>query len=255
MSTPKSTSLHSLAIIGAGSFGVVAARLAETERLGHNGDGPARWNVVGYVDTNPAKRGMQHAGRPVFGNMEDLAAEFHGRSLWFFCAIGDNAARARMTERALELGWKPITLVHPSAILDATVEIGAGTYIGPAAVVAFKAIIGSHVLIDMHVSVGHESQVMDFSSLFPGARISGNCRVGQGALIGSNATLLPGTLVGDGAVVGANSLAHGWVPPDTTILGVPARMIRKRAVPFSAQEPLRTAKEVNYVIDQPGEDR
>jgi acetyltransferase-like isoleucine patch superfamily enzyme len=84
------------------------------------------------------------------------------------------------------------------------------------------------VIIDMHVSVGHDAVVKDFCAVFPGARVTGRCRVGEYALVGSNATLLPATIVGDRAVVGASSLARGRVEPDTTIFGVPARVILKR---------------------------
>jgi hypothetical protein len=44
--------------------------------------------------------------------------------------------------------------------------------------------------------------------LCPGARISGCCRIGEYALVGSNATLHPRTEMGGRAVVGASSLAQ-----------------------------------------------
>jgi len=221
-------SKRELVIIGAGGFGAVAASAAEnlnSAAINHNGR--ATWDVIGYVDGDTAKRGTQHAGRSVYGTIEELGHDFRGRELWFFCAIGDNDSRAKMVRRADKFGWKPATLVHPSAILDANVEIGAGSYIGPASVISFNTKIGSHVVVDMHVSVGHDALLKDFCAVFPGARISGNCRLGEHALVGSNATLLPWTVLGDRAVVGANSLAHGSIGPDTTIFGVPARIIRR----------------------------
>jgi len=49
-------------------------------------------------------------------------------------------------------------------------------------------------------------------------------------IVGSNATLHPRTEMGGRAVVGASSLASTSVEPDTTVLGVPARIIyRKRS--------------------------
>jgi sugar O-acyltransferase (sialic acid O-acetyltransferase NeuD family) len=190
-------------------------------------DGTARWEVVGYADADPAKRGARHAGRPVYGTIEDAGRAFEGRRLWFFCAIGDNRARAEMTRRALQLAWTPATLVHPSAIVDGSVEVGRGSCLGPLVVVCCNTRIGAHVVIDAHVSIGHDAVLMDFSEVFAGARINGNCHVGEFALVGCNATLLPGTLVGPGAVVGANSLAHGVVAPDTSVVAVPPRIIRR----------------------------
>lgn len=226
-----------LLIIGAGGFGAVAAGIAEMMNAtlsGTSGAGP--WEIVGYADDNPAKQGMHHAGHLVHGGIEEARRAFHGRALWFFCAIGDNRARARMARRARELGWKPATLIHPAAVLDPTVEVGPGSVIAPCAVLSYRSRVGSHVVVDAHASIGHHAELGNFCEVFAGARINGNCRVGPYAVVGCNATLLPGTSVGDGAVVGANSLAHGIVQADTTVFGVPARTLH-RGIHRNSTEP------------------
>jgi sugar O-acyltransferase (sialic acid O-acetyltransferase NeuD family) len=223
------TSKRALVIIGAGGFGAIAAWAADDiNAAAIQGNHLALWDVVGYADCDSTKQGTCHAGRAVLGTIEDVARDSDGRELWFFCAIGDNDSRAKMVRRAEKFGWKPATLVHPSAVLASSAEIGPGTYVGPAAVISFNAKIGAHVIIDVHVSVGHDAVVKDFSAVFPGARITGRCRLGEHSMVGSNATLLPGTIVGNHAVVGAGSLAHGSVEPDTTIFGIPARVIFRR---------------------------
>jgi UDP-3-O-[3-hydroxymyristoyl] glucosamine N-acyltransferase len=75
------------------------------------------------------------------------------RGLWFFCAIGDNDAGAKIVPLAEGLGWKPGTLVHPSAFLDGTVDIGLRK-IGPVSVICVDTKIGAHVIIDLRVSPG-----------------------------------------------------------------------------------------------------
>lgn len=223
------TSKRELVIIGAGGFGAIAACAADDiNAVAIQGNHLALWDVIGYVDCDAAKRGTCHAGRAVLGPIEDLPRDWDGRELWFFCAIGNNGARAKMVRLAEKFGWKPATLIHPSVVLARNAEIGPGSYVGPAAVISFNAKIGAHVIIDMHVSVGHDAVVKDFSAVFPGARITGRCCLGEYSMVGANATLLPGTFVGNRAVVGAGSLAHGSVEPDTTIFGVPARVILKR---------------------------
>jgi sugar O-acyltransferase (sialic acid O-acetyltransferase NeuD family) len=250
MNTARAVSPRELLIIGAGGFGAVAARTAESMNAAAielNGTG--RWVVIGYADCDTAKRGTRHAGRVVHGTIEEAGRAFHGRALWFFCAIGDNNARAEMVRRALEFGWRPATLIHPSAVLDSSAEIGAGTFVGPLVVAAWNAKIGAHVVIDAHVSIGHNAVLMDFCEVFAGARINGNSQVGEYALVGCNGTLLPGTLVGRSAVVGANSLAHGVVAPDTTIVGNPPRVIRRGMNLFSSKPPTWTAMEANHGED------
>lgn len=220
--------MRELLIIGAGGFGAVAASVADdinaaASKLDH----AAPWDVIGYADVNGAKRGTQHVGYRVYGTIEEVGRAFSGRELWYLCAIGDNAARASMAQLAAEFKWKPATLVHPSAVVANTAEVGPGSYIGPGSVIAVNAKIGAQIIVDMHVSIGHDAVLADYCEVLSGARINGNCSVGRYALIGSNATLMPGTIVGDRAVVGPNSVAHGRVEPDTTLFGVPARIIRR----------------------------
>lgn len=224
------TGSRKLVILGAGGFGVEAAWVVEDiNALALADDGRAAWDIVGYLDNDSAKRGTRHVGHLVQGTIEEAGRDFHARDLWFFCAIGDNAARARMAGIAEGFGWRPATLAHPSAIRAANAEIGPGTYIGPASVISVNVKIGVHAIIDMHVSVGHDSLLSDFCAVFPGARVSGGCHIGEFAVVGSNATVLPRTVVAERSVVGANSVAQGYIEPGTTILGVPARTIFRKS--------------------------
>jgi sugar O-acyltransferase (sialic acid O-acetyltransferase NeuD family) len=225
-----------LVIIGAGGFGALAASAADDiNAFSVKNNGIAPWDVVGYADLDTTKRGTLRAGRAVLGTISDVGHDFQGHELWFFCAIGDNSARRKMVDLTEEFGWEAATLVHPTAIVHKSVKIGVGSFIGPASVVSINAKIGNHVLIDLHVSVGHDAVIKDFCGVFPGARVTGLCCVEEYALVGCNATLLPGTHVGERAVVGACSLAHGLVEPGTTVLGVPARTIYRRS---SSSRPL-----------------
>lgn len=49
----------------------------------------------------------------------------------------------------------------------------------------------------------------------------------RGASIGSNVTILCGMTLGERSIVGAGSVVTHDVPPDTIVVGVPARPIRK----------------------------
>jgi acetyltransferase-like isoleucine patch superfamily enzyme len=50
--------------------------------------------------------------------------------------------------------------------------------------------------------------------------------VKRGAIIGANATLLPGVVIGEHALVGAGAVVVEDVPPGAVVVGNPARVIR-----------------------------
>lgn len=89
------------------------------------------------------------------------------------------------------------------------------------------ALIGHNVVI---ATVNHPLEPSRRGDIVPAP-----VRIGRGAWIGSNATILPGVTVGDGAVVAAASVVTRDVPAGTVVVGSPARVLR--SVPgFAAEE-------------------
>ncbi|WP_049987775.1 acyltransferase [Halobellus rufus] len=72
------------------------------------------------------------------------------------------------------------------------------------------------------VVVGYDSVILCHEFLQDEYR-TGEVVVGDGAMIGAKAVVLPGVTIGEGAQVAANSLVTRDVPPGATVAGVPAR--------------------------------
>ena len=49
----------------------------------------------------------------------------------------------------------------------------------------------------------------------------------MGASIGANATILPGLKIGTNAMVGAGAVVTRDVPPNSVVIGSPARVVRR----------------------------
>ncbi|MFB6090865.1 MAG: DapH/DapD/GlmU-related protein [Halobellus sp.] len=75
-----------------------------------------------------------------------------------------------------------------------------------------------------HAVVGYDSVLLCHEFLQDEYRL-GEVVVGDRAMIGAKAVILPGVRIGEGAQVGANSLVTRDVPPETTVVGVPARPV------------------------------
>lgn len=97
--------------------------------------------------------------------------------------------------------------------------------------------IGQSVFIDhaTGVVIGETAVLEDEVSLLQGVTLGGtgketgdrHPKIGRGVLICAGAKILGNVRVGEGAVVGAGSVVLKTVPPHTTVVGVPSRVVGK----------------------------
>ena len=187
-----------LLVIGVGGFGREAAWTAET----------AGFEVAGVCDDDPGAA-PRCAGRPFFGSIE--AAVRDGRvqvsDTFFFVAIGKNAVRRALFERAVACSLKPASVISPNALVAPDAVVGEGSYAGPGCVISVGTHLGRGVIVNNLASVGHDVTIGDFAQVCPGVAISGGCTIGEEALLGTNATIIPLKRIGAKATLGAGALA------------------------------------------------
>lgn len=206
---------NKLVIVGAGGLGLEALWAARAM------DG---WQVLGFADDDAAKVGTIHGGEPVVGLAGEIARRL-GIDVGFLLAVGDNRLRRDLAAALGAQGLKPASIVHPTARLGPGVVLGQGCYLAPGVTLAPYSVLGDHVIVNTNAVIGHESRVGSFSQVCPGAVVSGQCRLGEGCYVGSNAALQPGVQVADWGRVAACSFATVHVEAGQTVLGNPARPV------------------------------
>ncbi|GAA0143204.1 acetyltransferase [Lithospermum erythrorhizon] len=112
--------------------------------------------------------------------------------------------------------------IHPAA------RIGNGVLLDHATgvVIGETAVVGNNVSILHHVTLGGSGKV-------GGDR---HPKIGDGVLIGAGATILGPVKIGEGAKIGSGSLVLIDVPPRTTAVGNPARLVGGREKPTVHEE-------------------
>lgn len=163
------------------------------------------------------------------------ADEFHalpGERL-FNVAIGDSVVRERIANACEALGARPFSVAAASAVVLDDTMIGEGAILSPQSVITSNIHIGRFFHANIHAYVTHDCVIGDFVTFGPGAKCNGNVHIGAHAYIGSGAVIRQGRKgrplrIGEGAVIGMGAIVLQDVEAFTTVVGNPARPMRKR---------------------------
>lgn len=132
----------------------------------------------------------------------------------------------RIANRLYRNGWKLL-----ARILMGINQIFTGIDIHPAAT------IGRRVFIDhgIGVVIGETTIIEDDVTIYQQVTLGGvslnkgkrHPTIKKGAVIGAGAKVLGNITVGENSKIGANSVVVKDVPPDSTAVGIPARVVSK----------------------------
>lgn len=148
--------------------------------------------------------------------------------------------------------------VHSSAIVDEGAQLGAGTrvwhfvHVSTGARIGARCVLGQNVFVGRGVRIGDGVKIQNNVSVYEGVEIEDDVflgpscvftnvnepraflerkaefrttRVGRGASIGANATIVCGHDVGAYAFVAAGAVVTHDVAPYALVVGVPARRV------------------------------
>ncbi len=213
--------IQPVVVYGAGGYGRETVQLIEDINA-HR----ARWDVLGFIDDDPATHGREVNGLPVLGGIDWLSDE--GASVRIALGVGSPTAKRRIVARVGSDAQRFITAVHPSVRLCRWLEIGPGTSIAAGTMLTVNIHIGAFVSVNRVCNISHDCRVEDFATIAPATNLSGGVVVGTGAEIGSGVTTIEGVQIGEWTIVGAGAVIANDLPANCTAVGVPARAIKQR---------------------------
>lgn len=187
--------------------------------------------IVGLLDPNQQLWHNGILGVPVLGDdglLPDLFRQ--GVDLVFvgLGGAGDTRPRQRLYEHARTLGFGVIQTIHPQAVVSPSSESGDGLTVMARAVINADARLGENVIVNTGAIVEHDCTVGDHVHIATGAVLTSSVAVGDGAHIGAGATVRQCVTIGEGSIVGAGAVVVKDIEPWTIVVGVPARVLKRR---------------------------
>lgn len=205
--------MKKIMLIGMGGHSKVVKDIIEL-----NGE----FKVIGYLDDKFKEKEIIE--NVIYDSIESFDDY---NDTYFNISIGNNKVRQKVFNKLNLPNWKYPSLIHPSVIIGTNVEIGFGTVVMANAVINADTKIGDHCIINTTASVGHDVELYDYVHISPNSTLTGGVRVGIKSQIGASATVIPETSIGENSIVGAGATVVNNIGDNQTVIGTPAKPIRR----------------------------
>lgn len=205
--------MRELIIIGAGGF---AKSVVDSIDFSF-------YKIEGFIDDY--KNEKEHLGYTILGKNLDYIKNPEG--FFYFVAIGNNEKRTRWYKELKSKNLQIINIVDSSAMVSDYAKLGEGCFIGKMAIVNSKAVIGDNCIINTKALVEHGCHIESHVNISTNTVLNGDVCVGDMSFVGSCSVINGQIKIGRNVMIGSGSVVIQDIEDDTTVVGVPAKVIKK----------------------------
>lgn len=193
------------------------------------------WNIIGFLDDNKNLIGKEFLGIKVIGSIED--SKNYSKS-YFISSIGHPDRPMLRKEVRVKVPFndnKFATIIHPSAVICDTANLGYGCFIQANCVISTNSLIGNNVLIAYGSIIGHESEIGQDSVVGVGVTITSNVIMGKSIYVGPGAIFTNDINIGNNVLIGIAAVVTESVPENIKYLN----HIRSFKLPLETKNPYK----------------
>ncbi|MFB4163882.1 NeuD/PglB/VioB family sugar acetyltransferase [Alteribacillus sp. JSM 102045] len=203
-------------IVGAGTYGEAMFELAEI--LGYK--------VKAFFDEDEKKLHESIMGVEITDKFSNLSCqEIKGKQ--FIVAIGNNEARFNIMNEINSLGGNTPSLIHPTAVISPSAEIGIGVYIQANVYIWTKVKVNDFSIISPNSVIAHHSTIGKACLVSTLTGIGASIKVEDKVFIGMGSTIVTGlAYIRENSIIGAGAVVLKNTERNSVYAGIPAKKIR-----------------------------
>jgi acetyltransferase EpsM len=137
--------------------------------------------------------------------------------------LGSAALRRKLVELYQGRGATWQSVVHATAWVSPSAQLGAGAVVLAGGVVNTGARVGQHAVVNTGAIVEHDVELGDYSIAAPGVILGGGARVGSDCFLGLGCRVRDHVSIGQASVVGMGAVVVTAMPAGVEVVGIPGR--------------------------------
>ncbi|MDO4585852.1 MAG: hypothetical protein Q4C95_00990 [Planctomycetia bacterium] len=217
--------MQKVVILGGSGIGMTVAAIAEQY---------ADTEVLGFLnDIEPVGSYIGNFKKiPVIGKTDDLPGFLNDKDVMFFIAYVGMQNEKEVYQKIVQLNIPSerfFTCIDKTAVFYKDYcKIGSGVLLTPLSQVGVDVTLSDNCMLLANSYVGHNSFLDRFAHIATNAVVGANVHVGKAVHVGSNATIREKIIIGDFSLIGAGAVVIKDVPPNSIVVGNPARILRTK---------------------------
>lgn len=182
-----------------------------------------------FIDDNPTLNEVN--SHKVYSYSEFLKLDVNRKNV--AVAIANDEVREKLSIQCVEDGIHLLDVTASNVINMDDVSIDKGYILSPFVTLTSNIKIGKSFHANIYSYVAHDCVIGDYVTFAPGVKCNGNVHIEDHAYIGTGAILKQGTpnkplVIGARAIIGMGAVVTKDVPPNTTVVGNPAKPFNKK---------------------------
>ncbi|MDF2946846.1 MAG: acetyltransferase [Bacillales bacterium] len=200
-------------LIGDGGHASVVYDLLET--IGEN--------VIGYTSPEKTNRfdTLSYLGT------DEVIKNYKHDEVYLVIGLGDISIRTKIYEIFSKLGYKFLTVIHPTAHISRYASLGEGVQVFAGACVQANSTIKNNVIINTRATIDHDCAIENNVHISPNATLCGVVKVGESCWIGAGSTIRQEIEIGQNSIIGIGSVVTKNIPSNVIAYGVPCKVVKK----------------------------